>query len=280
MTTINVGIIDDGYPVLGDKRLSLETIEKLTTSEENWGQEESLRELSISLSSESRKWKRRIQFEAFNHPQTFKEEVKNNHDFLIYDWEYKPVAASTDDFYDILQSTTSKIFIYSAYDKIDKIPILLGEEKFQQFQQQNRFEIKSKGSDEDTEDIIKSIMDKFNNGEDVIWENIKINIKPSRYLIDSDDFWKIKSIVGVEYLFNYVKHKNNTFDEESIEKLFDEYKDLFYIDSNKNILSSFETDLLKAGFGKLQQLTAIEALQAFGIDKLEEAKEKGYTEIK
>lgn len=279
MATVRVGIIDDGYPVMGEKNLSIERIEQLTTPENDWGQEESLRELSIQLSSKSRIWKRKIEFQAFNHPQTFKEEQNFSSDFLIYDWEYKPVAASVDDFYEILQLTNSKIFIYSAYDKIDKIPELLDEDRFQKFRKQERYEIRSKGSDYDTDAIMKRIMDKFESGEEVVWENISIKIIPSRYLIDHEEFWKIKSIVGASNLYSFAK-KINVFDENSIETLFKEMMDLFFIDSKKNILSSFESEILNAGYGKMQKISAIEALQAFGIDKLEEAKEKGYTEIR
>jgi hypothetical protein len=279
MATVRVGIIDDGYPVMGEKKLSIERIEQLTTPENDWGQEESLRELSIQLSSKSRIWKRKIDFQAFNHPQTFKEEQNFVSDFLIYDWEYKPVAASVDDFYEILQLTNSKIFIYSAYDKIDRIPELLDEDRFQKFRKKERYEIRSKGSDDDTEAIVNKIMSKFESGEDIVWEDIFITIIPSRYLIDNEDFWKIKSIVGTTNLYKFAK-KQKVFNEKSIEKLFTEMEDLFFIDSRKNILSSFEGEILNAGFGKMQKISSIEALQAFGIDKLEEAKEKGYTEIK
>jgi hypothetical protein len=279
MATIKVGIIDDGYPVLDEKFLTTERIEELTTSAEDWGQEESLRELSIKLTGKSRIWKKRIQFSGFNHPQTFKENNDFSSDFLIYDWEYKPVSASTEDFFDILNETSSKIFIYSAYDKIDRIPELLVDDKFAKFRAENRYEIKSKGNDDDTDAIIGAIMKKFEDGEDVIWEGLPIRIIPSRHLIDQEDFWKIKSVVGTETLLGFAQEVK-LFNEQSIEELFSKLPDTYFIDTKKNILSSAETELLSMGFGKLQKITALEALKAFTMDKLEEAKEKGYAEIK
>ncbi len=279
MATIKVGIIDDGYPTLGEKFLSNERIDELIRVEENWGQEESLRDLSIQLSGKSRIWKRRIQFQAFNHPQTYKENNDFKSDFLIYDWEYKPVAASTDDFLEILNVTSSKIFIFSAYDTIDKIPQLLEDDKFQKFKAQGRIDIKSKGNDDDINQIVAGIMEKFESGEDAIWETIPIKIIPSRHLIDKDDFWKIKSVVGTETLLEFTKQVT-LFNEENIEMLFNKMTDVYFIDAKKNILASAETELLTLGFGKLQEIKAFDALKAFTIDKLEEAKEKGYTEIK
>lgn len=279
MATVRVGIIDDGYPTLGEKLLSTERIDELIRNEEDWGQEESLRDLSIQLSGKSRIWKRRIQFQAFNHPQTFKEQNDFNSDFLIYDWEYKPVAASTDDFFEILNVTHSKIFIFSAYDTIDKIPQLLDEDRFHKFKMESRYVIMNKGEDDNINQIIKGIMEKFESGEDVTWEGIPIKIIPSRHLIDKDDFWKIKSVVGTETLIEFAKQVN-IFNEENIEMLFNKITDNYFIDSKKNILSSAETELLKHGYGKMQKISAIEALKAFTIEKLEEAKEKGYTEIK
>lgn len=279
MAIVKVGIIDDGYPTLGEKHLSTERIDQLIRDEEDWGQEEGLRELSIQLSSKSRIWKRRIQVQAFNHPQTFREYQDFDSDFLIYDWEYKPVSASTDDFYEILNATSSKIFIFSAYDTIDKIPQLLDDDKFRKFKMEDRFDIMDKGTDDNINTIIEGIMSKFQGGEDVVWENTPIKIIPSRHLIDKDDFWKLKSVIGTDALLEFAKQVS-IFNEENIEKLFDKIQDVYFIDAKKNILSSAETELLNYGFGKLQAISALEALKAFTIDKLEEAKEKGYTEIK
>ena len=84
MGQVKVGIIDDGYPVMDENRFSIERINALIQNE-NWGSEESLRDLNIRLTSESLISKKRIRLEGFNHPETYINSNEFDSDFLIYD---------------------------------------------------------------------------------------------------------------------------------------------------------------------------------------------------
>lgn len=280
MAIVKVGIIDDGYPGMGKGILDFQDITHFI-QEEDWGSHDTLRELNISLVKKSLFWKKHISLKGYRHPEFFLQEKEYNPQFLIYDWEYNlpnPEDKLTEDYLiDILKRTSANILIYSAWGKYDLIPEIIESPKFNEYR--NRVRLLSKIDDKSDLEITKTIEDEFEKGEKVNWENLEIEIKPSKYLIDSRDFWKIKSLIGTPFLINYVNNESKVLNEDSIEKLFEESHIRFFMDKRKNILSSSESELLETGFGKLIELPPLEALRLFGIDKLEEAKEKGYTEI-
>lgn len=280
MAQVKIGIIDDGYPVMDEKRLPPEKISQLV-QDENWGTEESLRDLNIRLTSEWMIWKKRIHVESYNHPETFITEKQYDSDFLIYDWEYKPTCEPHDQLFEILNLTQSKIFIYSAYDKIDRIPEILDDARFKPFQQANRYEIMSKSSDEHADEIIDEIMEKFKSGEKFNWKGLDLIIRPSKHVIDADDFWLLRALIGSESIIEELKKQDtNVIDETSIQKMFEHSPFKFFMDKTKSILSASNNQLVASKLGELQELPMIEALNTFGIDKLEEAREKGFTKIK
>ncbi|WP_004472033.1 hypothetical protein [Leptospira santarosai] len=279
MNSVKVGIIDDGFPIQGEAKLDFAMITNLTRSEENWGSEEDLRELSIKLISESLLWKQRIHIEAFSHPEFYLQEDNLKLDYIIYDWEYKPYYESHDALYEILSTSQAKVFIYSAYDKIDMIPEILREDKFKEFDRNQRYQVlgKSEGHSDDT--ILNEIRLKFKAGELLIWDNQQIKIIPSKYVVDSAEFWKLKSVFGYDSIKSIIKETENTIDENSINMMADRSTYKYYIDEKKKILSSLNLPSLIEHFGQLRELSMREAF-VFGLDKLEEAKEKGYTRIK
>ncbi|ONF90886.1 hypothetical protein [Leptospira santarosai] len=279
MNSVKVGIIDDGFPIIAKTKLDFKEIDELTRSEEDWATEEALRKLSIKLISESRLWKQRIHIEAFSHPEFYLQEENLNLDYIIYDWEYKPICEPKEALHEILSNSQAKVFIYSAFDKIDRIPNFLNESKFKKFSEDNRYEIIEKGEEDDKNTILNEIREKFKNGELVNWEDEKIKIIPSKYLIDSTEFWKLTSVLGDRSVKNFIAENHNTIDENSINLMVDQSTYKYYIDEQKLILSSINSPSLNERFGKLQELSMREAF-VFGLDKLEEAKERGYAKIK
>jgi hypothetical protein len=278
MAQLKVGIIDDGYP--GDTpTMDFDSINR-SLQIDDWDGEEGLRVLNNKLTEQSIRWKKRISFSAFKHPEFFFNRNDLNYRFLIYDWEYKlnQFDRSSDDYLaEIFDQTAADVMIYSAWDKFDHISEMLSSTRFNNHR--DRFKIYSKTEIDDNTQMINHIETVFKQGEHVKWEDHDIIIKPSHYLIDSDDFWKIKSLLGDEMLINYLTKISNEFTETSIEKLFADSKRSYFIDAGKNILSSSKSELLQSGYGELIQLTPLDALKMFGVDKLEEAKERGYTEI-
>jgi len=279
MTTVKVGIIDDGYPVMDEKRLSFESITELTQTK-NWGLEESLRDLNIRLTSESLIWKKRIQLEGFNHPETFLNTKQFDSDFLIYDWEYKPTCEPHEQLLEILNLTSSKIFIYSGWEKFDRISETLDEEKFRPFLEAKRYEVLSKSNDEHTDKIMKDIVGKFKAGEEFEWNQLKVTIKPSKFIIDSDDFWLLRALIGSENILKFMKDESTTvIDEGNIQRMFEQSTFKFFIDRKKSILSASNNQLIASKLGELTELPIADAVDIFGIEKLEDTREKGFTSI-
>jgi len=281
MAQVKVGIIDDGYPVMDENRFSIERISNLVQNE-NWGSEESLRDLNIRLTSESLISKKRIRVEGFNHPETYINSNEFDSDFLIYDWEYKPICEPDDQLFEILKLTNSKIFIYSGWDKFDEISKkLLAEQKFQVYRDTNRYEVLSKSDDEHSDRIIQNILQKFQDGEVINWNQMDLTIKPSKFIIDSEDFWLLRALIGSENIVKFLnEEKISVLEEGSIQKMFEQSTFKFFIDKHKSILSASNNQLVASKLGDLTELSIAEAVSIFGIEKLEEAREKGFTTIK
>jgi hypothetical protein len=277
MARVKVGIIDDGYPTT-ETHLSIDEINELTMHCE-WGSEVDLKDLNIRLVSESLRWKKKIEIQAFKHPNFYFNGNDWNWDFLVYDWEYNPDANSDEDLYEILTKTSCPIYIYTAWDKFDDIPLILNTARFQPYQQNNRYKLLNKSETVSEETILKDILKAFQKGEDVHWNDINIKLFPSKYIIDFDEFWKLQFLLGSETLYNYLK-ENNVIDENAITKLFAKSPYKFFIDEHKSILSSSNNELLVSAVGKLTEISMLDTLKSIGIDKMEEAKEKGYIEIR
>lgn len=275
MASVKIGIIDDGYPTI-EQHISVEEISGLAV--EDWGSEEDLRQLNFNLVKESLRFNHRIQLEAFKHPNFYFNKDDWNWDVLVFDWEYKPETNSHNDLLEILQKTTCPIYIYSAWDKIDDIPTLLQAEEFTPFREQQRYEILSKGDSDSGRRILEKVMHCFLKGEDISWEGIDFRLIPSKYVVDFDDFWKLRFLLGKEFLREFIS-KEKVIDEGQILNLFSLSRYKFFINRNKTILSSSKSELLESFAGELMELSMIDTLKAVGIDKMEEAKEKGYTEI-
>lgn len=280
MAQVKVGIIDDGYPST-QTLLTVDDINKLTPLEDEWGSEIDLRDLNIRLVGESFRWKRKIHVEAFKHPNFYFNKRDWNWDFLIFDWEYKPESNSVDYLRKTLSLTKCPIYIYTAYNKFDDIPNLLSTIQFSQFREKNRFQIFNKSEKHSEDTILDFILEKFQKGEDVLFENTPLTIKPSKHIIDSEDFWILKSLIGTENILSALKEKNsNIVDEDTILLMFEKSKYNFFIDKHKSILSASNNQLISEKFGELKSLSMIDALNIFGIEKLEETKERGYSKIK
>jgi hypothetical protein len=99
--------------------------------------------------------------------------------------------------------------------------------------------------------------------------------------VDSDDFWMLRSLIGSDNILSFLKEMNSTvIDEDSILNMFEKSNFKFFIDKKNSILSASNNQLVASKLGELDELSMSDALSIFGIEKLEEAREKGFTIIK
>jgi len=281
MNLVKVGVIDDGYPGLGETHFDLDRISDLTI-QEDWGQETSLKDLNLRLVMHSVQWKRKIHLDGFSHPEYFMLSADTNWNFIAFDWEYgmqqsdKPVDSYL---LEVLNATPAQISIFTAYSGIDAIPDLLVRPEFSDYANAGRLSILDKTDDKSVKIFLDQVETLFKNGETAIWSDLEVIIKPSKYIIDSEEFWKLLSILGPQPIKHFIEHETNELNEDTISELLKKSPQMYFIDSGKNVLSSSNNNFLKSGYGELKSISSIEAVNIFGIDKVEEAIEKGYTEI-
>jgi hypothetical protein len=281
MNLVKVGIIDDGYPAIGEKYFDLDRINTLTV-EEDWQQEKSLKDLNLKLVAHSIHWKRKIQLDGFSHPEFFVLKADPIWNFIAFDWEYglqqseKPVDQYL---LEVLNSTHAKISIFTSYSGIDALPNLLDRPEFSDFANAGRLSILDKTDEKSVKNFLLEVETLFKNGETTVWADFEITIKPSKFIIDSEEFWKLLSILGTQPVKDFIQYESKILDEDAIFELFKKSDKKYFIDSGKNILSSTNSSFLKSGYGDLLSISSVEAVNIFGVDKVEEAIERGYTEI-
>jgi len=283
MATVNFGIIDDGYPVTGKTKLEFDEIQQLTSVDE-WDIETSLRDLNMQLILKSIHWKKRIHLNAFYNPEFFFTAEKRKWDFLAFDWEYKmQQSGKSSEVYllEILETTRAKVFVFSGWETEDHISSMISDSVFDRYKKANRLELLRKSEDRSVVKMLEKVTFLFEKGEEVVFENVPLIIKPSKHIVDSEDFWVLKSLIGADNILSVLKEMNsNTVDEGTIQFMFEKSRYNFFIDNHKSILSASNNQLINEKFGELKALSMIDALNIFGIEKLEETKEKGYSKIK
>ncbi len=99
--------------------------------------------------------------------------------------------------------------------------------------------------------------------------------EPNTFISSEKDAWKILSLLGPSTFT-----ENTPINEDTLRKLFSESKYAFFIDSEVRILSSANSELISESLGPLTKIPILEAVDRFGIDNLEQAREKGYIMLK
>jgi hypothetical protein len=129
--------------------------------------------------------------------------------------------------------------------------------------------------------MLNNVTNLIDKGEEIQIGDLTILIKPSRHIVDSDDFWMLRSLIGSDNILSFLKEMNSTvIDEDSILNMFEKSNFKFFIDKKNSILSASNNQLVASKLGELDELSMSDALSIFGIEKLEEAREKGFTIIK
>lgn len=112
----------------------------------------------------------------------------------------------------------------------------------------------------------------------VLWKGILIDFVPNDYVSSYQEIWRLESLLGPDVVREGLS-KYPVLDANFIERLFDQSTYSFYVDRSGSYLLSDTNELFESDFGLLIQLTALEALQRYGLSLLEESKEKGYVRL-
>ena len=109
-------------------------------------------------------------------------------------------------------------------------------------------------------------------------KKIGVYFKPSKYLSDLSEFWKLKSVLGPEYLEKKINQSKFFINDDTIEKWFEEFSDVFYYSPQESFLLS-NCDGTWKTFAPFKKMSSIDALRTFGLNPLEEAIEKGIANV-
>ena len=119
---------------------------------------------------------------------------------------------------------------------------------------------------------------KPNGSQRIKWKNILFDLLPNRYIQDYRELWCLESIIRPDIVQEALL-KYSVLDANFVESLLQQSPYYFYVDSLGKYLLSDDNELFQSDFGALNRLTALEAVQRYGLSLLEESKEKGYVRV-
>jgi hypothetical protein len=182
---------------------------------------------------------------------------------------------------EILNATSAKVFVFTGWEKRIHVSSIIESGEFKRFTEMGRLEMLEKNEDDNVTEMLNNVTNLIDKGEEIQIGDLTILIKPSRHIVDSDDFWMLRSLIGSDNILSFLKEMNSTvIDEDSILNMFEKSNFKFFIDKKNSILSASNNQLVASKLGELDELSMSDALSIFGIEKLEEAREKGFTIIK
>jgi|GEM_PF-6430328 len=98
------------------------------------------------------------------------------------------------------------------------------------------------------------------------------------YLETYTQLWWLEALVGSQTVMQHLKLTKRV-DDRFVEELIEKYRGLYYLDEPQEFLFSTTSELLESDFGRLSSIKPIEALKRFGLEKMEESKEKVFVKL-
>jgi hypothetical protein len=98
------------------------------------------------------------------------------------------------------------------------------------------------------------------------------------YLETHEDLWMLNALVGSQAVMESLK-QTKQIDDTFVENLMAKCRIEFHTNERHTYLFSTRSELLEFDFGPLLPVKPLNALKAYGLQKLEDASEKMYTKI-
>jgi type I restriction enzyme R subunit len=109
--------------------------------------------------------------------------------------------------------------------------------------------------------------------------DVPVRFYKNEYISSLNDFWKIQALFKKDEIKRMLQSFAGEISDASIENLFTNSLVQFYTDVNEKNLFAYPSTLFTKKYGELTPVNALTALKEYGVDKLEQASEKGYTRI-
>lgn len=129
--------------------------------------------------------------------------------------------------------------------------------------------------------LIDRVLRKVENvdGKTFIYNNLVLTFHSSIYLKHYLDFWKVDAIIGTQTLTTFLINHDQIVNKGNLEAVFKECRTKFYTDSENKFLLVGSFEKFKEQLGVLNETSAIDALEKFGINKIEKVLEKSIVQL-
>lgn len=284
-------IVDDNIPKISkyveqsfyDKKLDAALLLHLVDSAQ-WTGQHNLEELTSSILKSEQSVSGELEVCGFTHPSLCLDAIDEGviPNIVIYDWEYTSESQSNSSKWlkEILDSTKAFVFVYSKVR--NDIPPFLNKSDFDSYS--HRFQLFLKGDDSSSvfsseEFIHQYIVSKIRKSNIIKIQGVEISFQENGYLENPSDILFLEKIFGKAALIQNLKSKDNTISDISIEDMIHDIDDKVLQDEKRNLLISSQASLLIEKYSPEKELSYLEVLKNFGLEKLIEVLEIGIVKI-
>ena len=288
---LTIFIIDDNIPKIPEyveqslygTKINASSLSHLVNNVE-WTGHHNLKQLTFDILNSEHRKNGKLETYAFTHPAICLTEIEAGllPDVIVYDWEYGTESNKerSDWLIEILKLTNAFVFVYSKFR--DEIPPFLNRKEFNDYS--NRLQLFLKGDTASSvfsseEFIIQYILSKITKANNIRVHEVEISFQENRYLDNPSDILFLEKIFGrVVLIENLTKH-DNTISQESIEKMISNVKAKLLHDTKRNLLLLPSSTLLIEKYKPEGELTYLETIKNYGLQKLIEVLEIGLVKI-
>lgn len=284
-------ILDDNIPKipeyveqsLYDTKMDAASLSHLVSTVE-WKGQYNLKQLTSFILDSEHAHSGIIATWGFTHPSICLNEIDAGliPDIIVYDWEYgsETYKESSKWLMEILNSTKAFVFVYSIIR--NEIPPFLNKKEFDEYS--SRFQLFLKGDTTSSvfsseEFILQYILTKITKANRIKIQGVEITFQENDYLDNPSDILFLEKIFGRAALVNYLKEKGSAVSQESIEEMITNISDRLLFDTKRNLLISPNSTLLIEKYKPEEELTYIESLKNYGLQKLIEVLEIGLVKV-
>ncbi len=288
---ITLFILDDNIPKipeyveksLYDGKLDAVSLAHLVSSAE-WTGHHNLKQLTSDILNSEHSKTGAISTFGFTHPEICLTEIEEGliPDVIVYDWEYgtETNTERSNWLLEILNLTKDFVFVYSKFR--DTIPPYLNKKEFQEHS--NRLQLFKKGDISSSifsseEFILQYILSQISKTNSIKIQGTQIAFKENGYLDSSSDILFLEKIFGKTVLIENLKKNANIISQKSIEEMLGRIEVKILCDTKRNLLVSPDSSLFVEKYSPEKEMTYLEVLKKFGLQKLIEVLEIGLTKV-
>lgn len=291
VTKITLFILDDNIYTsqefversIYDSRIDSKSLLQLADSFE-WRGQHNLQKLTGDILKSNHGQSGVITTYGFTHPSICLDEIDNGlkPDVVIFDWEYDSESnkESSNWLTEILNTTNAFIFVYSQVR--DVIPPFLNKQEFDKYA--HRFQLFLKGEEKNSiftseEFIFQYVLSRVSNSNQIKIQGLEISFTENGYLKTPTDILHLEKMFGKTFLIEQLKNRDLSINNESIEGIVDSVDGKLLLDDKHNFLITSDSTLLIEKFKPTQELSYLEVLKKYGLEKLMEVLESGFIKV-